>query len=53
MSVVAERGHAGILSDTLLAPDRVSVTMPLVDRLCAPHTVKRRLGLDEASSWLS
>jgi hypothetical protein len=28
MAAVAERGHADILSDTVLAPDPVSVTMP-------------------------
>ena len=31
MTAVAERSHADILSDTPLAPDRVSVTMPLED----------------------
>jgi hypothetical protein len=30
MTAVAERSHADILSDTPLAPDRVSVTMPFV-----------------------
>jgi hypothetical protein len=28
MAAVAERSHADILSDTPLAPDQVSVTMP-------------------------
>ena len=28
MAAIAERGHADILCDTLLAPDPVSVTMP-------------------------
>jgi hypothetical protein len=36
MTAVAERSHADILSDTPLAPDRVSVTMRPLDlrRLC-------------------
>jgi hypothetical protein len=48
MAAVAERSHADILSDTPVAPDQVSVTMPRawleLNKRCGP---KRDLQLSE------
>jgi hypothetical protein len=38
MAAVAERSHADILSDTPLAPDQVSVTMPVKRKGARRHS---------------